>query len=150
MIGSKECLSVGLSVLVVDEKEEILLEKRTDNGLYCLPGGSIDLGETVMEGAKREVKEETGLALGDITLFMILSGEKMKLSYPNGDVTDYVDLVFYSQVDSRKITMGKHDRESSEIYFCPLSRLPEKKEFLRGSYEVIQKYVRKDFTVTVD
>jgi 8-oxo-dGTP pyrophosphatase MutT (NUDIX family) len=107
MIGSKECLSVGLSVLVVDEKEEILLEKRTDNGLYCLPGGSIDLGETVMEGAKREVKEETGLALGDITLFMILSGEKMKLSYPNGDVTDYVDLVFYSQVDSRKITMGK-------------------------------------------
>lgn len=45
-------------------KGEILTGKRRDNGLWTSPGGHMDAGESVMEAAIREVKEESGI---DIT-----------------------------------------------------------------------------------
>ena len=52
MIGHKRMMSVGLGCLIIDEKGRVLLEKRTDNGKYCLPGGSITyiLKQTIMNG----------------------------------------------------------------------------------------------------
>lgn len=92
MVGHKRIISVGLSALIINEKNEILLEKRSDNSLFCLPGGSLDFDETVIEGVKREVKEETGIALDEVHLFLIISGKKEQFIYPNKDITDYVDL----------------------------------------------------------
>ncbi|OKP87763.1 hypothetical protein A3844_10175 [Paenibacillus helianthi] len=46
-----------------------LLQRRTDNGLWGLPGGSLELGETLPEVAKRELLEETGLIANSLTLF---------------------------------------------------------------------------------
>ena len=54
-------VKVGVGVIVVDDSGEILLEKRRDNGMWGLPGGGIEPGESVYETALREVKEETGL-----------------------------------------------------------------------------------------
>ena len=42
-VGHDEILSVSLAALIVNHEGKILLEKRRDNGLYSLPGGSIDL-----------------------------------------------------------------------------------------------------------
>lgn len=149
-VGHDEILSVGLSCLIINEKEEILLEKRTDNGLYCIPGGGIDLYETVEEGLRREVREETGLALDAVHLFAIVSGEKNILRYPNGDITHYVDFYFYSKVDSTKQELTISDGESSELKFYSLEQLPPKEMFLRGAYPLIEKYIRKDFSVSID
>lgn len=149
-VGHERILSVGLSCLILNEKNEVLLEKRTDNGLYCRPGGSLDLGETVIEGVKREVFEETGIKLEEVSLFMILSGEKMEIKYPNGDITDYTDLVFVSHVDSRKIKMKIQDGESSELIFFPLDKLPDPPKMLAGTMYALEKLQRGDYTVTVD
>jgi len=50
----------GVGVFVRDNAGNILLEKRRDCGLWGLPGGRIDPGESISEAAIREVKEETG------------------------------------------------------------------------------------------
>jgi ADP-ribose pyrophosphatase YjhB (NUDIX family) len=151
MIGHTRMLTVGLCCIVLNEKNQILLEKRTDNGQYCLPGGSLDLDETVMEGVKREVREETGIELNDVYLFMIQSGNKMQLTYPNGDVTDYMDLCFISYVNSQDIDLNKeHDDESSLIAFYDLDKIPEDSKLLRGTKPMLNKLSRKDFTVKVD
>ncbi len=151
MIGHKRMLTVGLCCIILNAKNQILLEKRTDNGKYCLPGGSLDFDETVIEGVKREVREETGILLQDVSLFMIQSGSKMQLTYPNGDVTDYMDLCFISYVDSKAIDLNKdHDDESSLIAFYDLDKIPEEKKLLRGTKPMLDKLMRKDFTVTVD
>jgi ADP-ribose pyrophosphatase YjhB (NUDIX family) len=52
-------------LIVLDETERLLLVKRSVNpkkGLWCLPGGFMELGETPDETALRELKEETGLS----------------------------------------------------------------------------------------
>ncbi len=151
MIGHKRMLTVGLCCLILNEKNQLLLEKRTDNGLYCIPGGSLDFDETVIEGVKREVREETGILLKEVSLFMIQSGNKMQLSYPNGDVTDYMDLCFIARVDSQDIDLNKeHDDESSLIAFYDLDKLPKEEELLRGTKAMLDKLLKEDYSITVD
>lgn len=47
---------------------QILLIQRRDNGLWAMPGGFFEVGETPAEGACREALEETGLAVTPISL----------------------------------------------------------------------------------
>ena len=150
MIGSKRMISVGLCCLIINENGEVLLEKRSDNGQYCLPGGSIDFDETVTEGVKREVFEETGIELDEVSLFMVLSGKKEQFVYPNGDITDYVDLVFISYLKSQEKPIRlTHDNESSVLAFFPLEKIPEK-ELLRGTNRILNKLRNKEMALEVD
>lgn len=150
MIGSKRMISVGLCCLIINENGEVLLEKRSDNGQYCLPGGSIDFDETVTEGVKREVFEETGIELDEVSLFMVLSGKKEQFVYPNGDITDYVDLVFISYLKSQEKPIRlTHDNESSALAFFPLEKIPEK-ELLRGTNRILNKLRNKEMALEVD
>jgi ADP-ribose pyrophosphatase YjhB (NUDIX family) len=55
-------LPVG-EAAIVDEDGRILLIRRSDNGLWALPGGGFEVGETAAEGAEREALEETGLVV---------------------------------------------------------------------------------------
>lgn len=147
MIGNSEMLSVGLAVLIVNEFGEILLEKRSDNGLWCLPGGSLDIGETVIEGAKREVYEETGLVLENLELYRVVSGAEQLIVYPNGDKTYYMDLVFFSKIAGKK--PKKNDEESTEIKFFKIDEIPDDNELLRGTKDNIISYINYKGKVTV-
>ncbi len=49
------------AVVIVDEENKVLLQKRSDNGLWGLPGGLLEIDEFISDGAIREVKEETNL-----------------------------------------------------------------------------------------
>ena len=51
----------SVNTIVQDERERVLLIRRTDNGNWSLPGGAIDLGESVSQAAVRETKEESGI-----------------------------------------------------------------------------------------
>lgn len=150
-VGHDLVLSVGLSVLLVDEKRgKVLLEKRTDNGLYCLPGGSIDLGEKVLDGAKRELFEETGIEdCGRLSLFMVVSGETNHIHYPNGDVTEYCDLVFLGSYDSATY-VERHDEESSFVGFVDFADVPEDGKCLGRTGEIIRRYRLGEREVLID
>ena len=56
-------LSVSAVVRREPESAEILLMRRSDNGLWGLPGGYVELGESVAQAAAREVQEETGFEI---------------------------------------------------------------------------------------
>jgi len=58
---AKDPTTLGLSVsAMVWRDRELLLMRRSDNGLWGLPGGFVELGESVADAARREVEEETG------------------------------------------------------------------------------------------
>ncbi len=54
---------VGANVAIFNDTGQVLLTRRQDNDQWCLPGGHMDLGETLDQTAMREAQEETGLVL---------------------------------------------------------------------------------------
>lgn len=72
-------------------------ESSTDNHQWGYAGGSIELGETVEEAAKRELFEEMGLVADEMELFYINSGEETHYIYPNGDEVYNVEIIYICQ-----------------------------------------------------
>ena len=74
VVGHAPLLQAGASIIVENENGQVLLGRRTDNHQWGYAGGSIELGETVEEAAKRELFEEMGLVADEMELFYINSG----------------------------------------------------------------------------
>lgn len=85
LVGSKALIMCGACVIFIDDFNRILLQRRTDNGMWGLPGGMMEPGETLQETAMREAYEEVGLACHDLKLLNIYSGPQLYYRYPNGD-----------------------------------------------------------------
>ena len=75
LAGDDEVLiMVGARCLLRDDQGRILLIKRSDNGLWAVPAGGMELGDTVRQCAIRETYEETGLTPTKLTPIAIHSG----------------------------------------------------------------------------
>lgn len=92
--GHQPVLQCGASVIVENETGELLLQLRADNHCWGYPGGSVELGESVEEAAKRELFEETGLVAEELELFSVFSGKELHYIYPNGDEVHNIDIVY--------------------------------------------------------
>lgn len=69
---------VGCAAGIFNQKGEVLLVKRSDNGRWGLPAGFCEVNQTPRDNLKREVREETGLAVEVgplVDVFSVLSGE---------------------------------------------------------------------------
>jgi len=56
---------VGVGAVVIKDEKVLLVKRGVDpnKGLWAIPGGSLKLGETLQEGAEREIMEETGIII---------------------------------------------------------------------------------------
>lgn len=119
-------IQTGSSVIVRNEKGEILLQQRSDNGKWGLPGGCQDLGEDLRTTAVRELYEETGIRVNENDLILIdtLSGEKRKRAYPNGDVVYNNSSLYLVDVNSEDISL-KMDSESFKLEFININSIPD-------------------------
>ena len=60
--------SVSVAGVITDDHGQALLIRRRDNHRWEPPGGVLELGETILDGVRREVREETGLDVEPIAL----------------------------------------------------------------------------------
>ncbi|WP_031077308.1 NUDIX domain-containing protein [Streptomyces sp. NRRL WC-3742] len=96
-VGSQLLLLPGAQVLVLDDQGRCLLQKRSDNGLWELPAGACEEGDTFAATAARELEEETGLHVeeADLVPFASFSDPGLHtLTYPGGDVAQCFALCF--------------------------------------------------------
>lgn len=122
-IGHRPLQMVACGVFLFDEKGKVLLEKRADDGTWCVPGGSMELGETPEEAAKREFFEETGLVLGKLVLYNVISGEDSHFIYPNGDEVYAVDIYYICHEYTGEIK--KQEEEVLQLQFFSVKELPD-------------------------
>ena len=122
-IGHNPLIGVGATTLVFNDQKELLLNLRTDTNTWGIPGGSMELFESIEETAIRELKEETGLCAEELKLVTVLSGKDFYFEYPNGDKMCTVIVLF--KVVNYTGTIKVSDGESKELRFYPLNALPD-------------------------
>ena len=83
--GDRTLLFVGARGVVRDEAGRVLLIHRTDNGYWGMPGGAMELGESIAECAVREVHEETGLRAAHAEPFALYTGPQYTHTNVFGD-----------------------------------------------------------------
>ncbi len=105
---------------VVCREGKILLQRRSDNAAWGLPGGILELDETYEEAALREVREETGLTVRLTALLGIYHNYDMM--WPNGDRAHTIGAIYTAEILSGE---PRIDEESLELRFFAQEELPE-------------------------
>jgi len=90
-------LVVAVAVVVRNEDGRVLMIQRSDNGLWALPGGAQDIGETTREAAIREVLEETGISVEITGISGIYSDPRHVIAYDDGEVRQEFSIVFHAR-----------------------------------------------------
>ncbi|WP_038841256.1 NUDIX hydrolase [Salinispora arenicola] len=85
---------VAVSIYVRDEHGRVLLIQRTDNGLWSLPGGGQEIGESVAGTAVRETREETGIRVEVTGIVGVYSDPGHVVAYSDGEIRQQFSLCF--------------------------------------------------------
>ena len=110
---------VGLVIRNIDG--DILLERRSDNGLWGLPGGRIEPGESILQTALREAKEETGLTIVVTRLLGVYSGPEDRIVTFPDNVVQLVDILLEASIVSGNLVCSS---ESIELRFFKVGGFP--------------------------
>jgi ADP-ribose pyrophosphatase YjhB (NUDIX family) len=99
---------VAVTVFVLDAQDRVLLIRRTDNGLWAIPGGAQDFGEYIAETAVRETKEESGIDVEVTGIVGIYTDPRHVMAYSDGEVRQQFSICF------RASPLGGEPSTSSE------------------------------------
>ena len=105
---------------VVEKDGRILFQRRSDNGEWSLVGGLLELGETYAQAAKREVREETGLAV-ELDAFLGIYHNHSML-WPSGDRAHTLGAYYAAHIVSGAL---QTDAESLELRFFAPDEIPK-------------------------
>lgn len=133
-IPTDKIMLVSCCACIANEKGEILLQKRSDNKLWGLPGGLKELNETLEMCVIREVKEETNLDVEIIDFIGVYINKNM--SWFGKDVAEVIGFGFEAKVVSGELKIN--DSESLEFGFFNKENLP--KIHSNDNYEVIMDF----------
>jgi 8-oxo-dGTP pyrophosphatase MutT (NUDIX family) len=122
LIGTRAIIMCGANVLLLNEKEQILLHHRVDRDWWGLPGGAMEIGESLEQTASREVFEEVGITCGKMRLFNIYSGEGLYYKYPDGNEVYNVTATYICKDYSGEIVVDL--TEGRDAQFFSLNNIP--------------------------
>ena len=114
-------LRLGCSAVIFDEAhQKVLLTRRADNGLWCVPGGKMEAGESAEECCQREVFEETGLQIRPTRLIGVYSNRDQLVIYPDGNKVHIVVLSFEAEIVSGAPGLSE---ETTEVGYFSLDEI---------------------------
>ena len=112
--------SVTVDAILISAQHSVLLIQRSGEpfkGKWALPGGFIELDESLEAACRRELEEETGVRVGEITQFKAYEAVDRD---PRGRT---ISVVFYSFLEQEAIPLAGDDAANAQWF--PLSELPE-------------------------
>lgn len=113
---------IGVNGIII-HRNELLLEQRTDSCQWGLIGGGLKIDETLEQGLKREIMEETGIRVlgSDMEFYKVYDEPSRIASYPDGNVLRIISFVY--KIDMQEFPKIKCSDESFAVRFFSKSEL---------------------------
>ena len=121
-VGHNPILTAGVLLFVFNDKDKVLMQLRTDYNQYGFSGGTMELGESFEDVARRELKEETNLDIIDLEMVKVLSGKDTYREYPNGDKLYDITAIYVVKKYSGDLKVN--DNESKKLEWFNVDNLP--------------------------
>jgi ADP-ribose pyrophosphatase YjhB (NUDIX family) len=113
----------SVNVVVTNDAGDLLLIRRSDNDNWAVPGGAVDLGESLTQAAVRETREESGIDCEVTGLIGIYTDPKHVLLYTsNGEVRQEFSIVLTARLTGGDLATSS---ESSEVRWVPTSQVSD-------------------------
>ncbi|HUS14332.1 MAG TPA: NUDIX domain-containing protein [Chloroflexia bacterium] len=109
--GPPNTLRPSAAAVIFDDAGRLLLQERGDNGYWGLPGGSVELGETIEAAVVREVCEETGYDVTVVRLIGVYSDPlHTVVNYADGNRVQYVNCLFECRITGGAAALSDETR----------------------------------------
>ncbi|MDG4778999.1 NUDIX domain-containing protein [Micromonospora sp. WMMD961] len=115
---------VAVTVFVQDGQGRVLLIRRTDNGLWALPGGAQDFGESIAETAARETREEAGVEVEVVDIVGTYTDPRHVVEYSDGEVRQQFSICFRARYVSGELRTSEESAEVRWVSQDELDSLP--------------------------
>lgn len=140
-VGTGLLLMPGARIVISRDNGDILLQLRSDFHKWGLPGGMAEPGESLETVIRREVLEETGLAIADVTPFGFASDPDFEtIDFPNGDRTQFFVMNFHTGAFTG--ALATDDEETLRLGWFSPSELPDMLDNMRRSVERFLEFRR--------
>jgi ADP-ribose pyrophosphatase YjhB (NUDIX family) len=114
----------GASAIVTDNQGRILLQRRSDNARWALPGGVMDIGESIGQAIVREVQEETGLEVEPEDIVGVYSDPGRVFAYDDGEVRQQFSVCFACRVVGGTLATSDQSLEVGFFHPAEIERMP--------------------------
>jgi ADP-ribose pyrophosphatase YjhB (NUDIX family) len=111
----------GGQALVTDEHGRVLMQRRADSGNWSLPGGVMEIGETIGRAVVREVREETGLDVELTGILGLYTDPAHVIAYADGEVRQEFVVTFTARIVGGDL---RGSEESTEARFVDPAEFP--------------------------
>ncbi|WP_203672172.1 NUDIX domain-containing protein [Catellatospora methionotrophica] len=114
----------GGVAVIADEHGRVLLQRRADSGNWSLPGGTMEIGETLEQCVVREVREETGLDIEITGLVGVYTDPGHVIAYGDGEVRQQFSLVYRARVTGGLLTISDESTDLRYVDPAAFAALP--------------------------
>ncbi|MEW2505321.1 NUDIX domain-containing protein [Amycolatopsis sp. NPDC047767] len=132
-------IAVAVSAFIQDDEGRILMIRRTDNDLYAIPGGQLELGETLAQAAVREVREETGIECEVTSVVGVYSNPNHVIAYDDGEVRQEFSICFRANPISGQLRTSDESKEVLWVHQNLLRRLNIHRAIMKRIHDALER-----------
>ncbi|MGE9834986.1 NUDIX hydrolase [Streptococcus orisratti] len=144
-VGHDKVLLTFAGGILSDDEGRVLLQLRGDKKTWAIPGGSMELGESTLDTAKREFFEETGIQVEAVRFLNVYSN--FEEVYPNGDKVQTIVMIYEFKALEDFDISDFHNEETLRLRFFSKEEIAELESVSDKHRLMLEEYFTNSFAM---